>query len=256
MVKRPLVAANWKMHGQKAQAGVLVQALVDELGAESRIDVLICPPFVHLEQAADRIAGTRLLLGAQNVHQEAEGAFTGEISAPMLQDSGCTHVLVGHSERRVLFGETDSIVAAKFAAAQKAGLIPVLCVGESAVQREQGCTAEVVRRQLQAVIATAGPAACGNAVIAYEPVWAIGTGLTASPEQAQEVHALIRAELASSGCAGAAQVRILYGGSVKAANAAELFEQPDIDGALVGGASLVAGEFLAICRAAIGSCDR
>lgn len=251
MVRRPLVAANWKMHGQKAQAGALVQALIDGIGAESRIDVLICPPFVHLAQAADRIAGTRLQLGAQNVHQDVEGPFTGEISAPMLREAGCTHVLVGHSERRVLYGETDLVVAAKFAAAQKAGLVPVLCVGESAAQREEGSTAEVVRRQLHAVIDTTGVAACEHAVIAYEPVWAIGTGLTASPQQAQEVHALIRAELVSSGCAGAAQVRILYGGSVKAANAAELFEQPDIDGALVGGASLVAEEFLAICRAAI-----
>lgn len=253
MVRRTLVAANWKMHGQKAQASVLVQALVDGLGTESRIDVLVCPPFVHLAQVAVGIAGGHLQLGAQNVHQDAEGAFTGEISAPMLQDIGCTHVLVGHSERRVLFGETDSIVAAKFAAAQKAGLVPVLCVGESAAEREEGSTIEVVRRQLQAVINTVGAAACTNAVIAYEPVWAIGTGLTASPAQAQEVHALIRAELVASACAGAEQVRILYGGSVKAAIAAELFEQPDIDGALVGGASLIAEEFLAICQAAIDS---
>lgn len=250
MVRRPLVAANWKMHGQKARAGALVQALVAGLGAENRIDVLVCPPFVHLAQLADAMAGTRLQLGAQNVHQEAEGAFTGEISAPMLREAGCTHVLVGHSERRVLFGETDSIVAAKFAAAQSAGLVPVLCVGESAAERKAGSTVAVVRRQLQAVFDTSGAAACANAVIAYEPVWAIGTGLTASPEQAQEVHALIRAELLSHGCVDAAQVRVLYGGSVKAANAAELFGQPDIDGALVGGASLVAEEFLAICRAA------
>jgi triosephosphate isomerase len=250
MVRRPLVAANWKMHGQQAQAKELAQAIVSGVGHESRVDVLVCPPFVHLAQVADIMAGTRLQLGAQNVHQEVEGAFTGEISAPMLQDAGCSHVLVGHSERRVLFGETDLIVAAKFAAVQKAGLVPVLCVGESAAQRESGSTTAVVCRQLQAVIDAMGVEALAEAVIAYEPVWAIGTGLTASPEQAQEVHALIRAELASRGLAAAAKVRILYGGSVKAGNAAELFGQPDIDGALVGGASLVAEEFLAICRAA------
>lgn len=255
MVRRPLVAANWKMHGQKAQAAALIRALVAGLAGESRpangVDVLVCPSFVHLVQLAQEMAGTPLQLGAQNVHQEAEGAFTGEVSAPMLQDVGCTHVLVGHSERRVLFGETDSIVAAKFAAAQRAGLVPVLCVGESAAQRQEGSTADVVRRQLQAVIDTSGAAAFAGAVVAYEPVWAIGTGLTATPQQAQDVHALIRAELARQGCSVADEVRVLYGGSVKAANAAELFGQPDIDGALVGGASLVAEEFLAICRAAV-----
>jgi triosephosphate isomerase len=255
MLRRPLVAANWKMHGQKAQAAALAQALVGGLAEclvkENGLDVLVCPSFVQLAQVGQAFAGTCLQLGAQNVHQEAEGAFTGEISAPMLRDAGCSHVLVGHSERRVLFGETDSIVAAKFAAAQKYGLVPVLCVGESAAQRENGSTADVVTRQLQAVIDTSGAGAVGNAIVAYEPVWAIGTGLTASPEQAQEVHALIRAVLSAAGGQGAAGTRILYGGSVKAANAAELFGQPDIDGALVGGASLVAEEFLAICRAAV-----
>ncbi|MGA0805030.1 MAG: triose-phosphate isomerase [Pseudohongiellaceae bacterium] len=266
-MRRPLVAANWKMHGQGAQAAALMQALVAGLADAAGVDVLVCPPFVHLalaqaalaEVAAGGVAGGgskhgsakgRMQLGAQNVHQEDEGAFTGEISAPMLADAGCSHVLVGHSERRALCGETDAIVAAKFVAAQRAGLTPVLCVGESAAQRQQGSTAGIVRRQLQAVVESAGAEAFAGAVIAYEPVWAIGTGLTARPEQAQEVHALIRAELSQCGCAGAAQVRILYGGSVRAANAAELLGQPDIDGALVGGASLVADEFLAICRAA------
>jgi len=251
IVRRPLVAANWKMHGQKAEAVTLIRALADGLGSETRLDVLVCPSFVHLAQVKDAMAGTPLQLGAQNMHQEAEGAFTGEVSAPMLRDVGCSHVLVGHSERRVLFGETDMVVAAKFAAAQRAGLIPVLCVGESAVEREAGSTAEVVCRQLQVVVDAVGADAFADAVVAYEPVWAIGTGLTATPQQAQEVHALIRAELAQRGCGSAEGIRVLYGGSVKAANAAELFGQPDIDGALVGGASLIAEEFLAICQAAV-----
>lgn len=256
MVRRPLVAANWKMHGQRAEVGALVQALVGGLATghplTDRVDVLVCPSFVHLTQVGAALTGTDMLLGAQNLHQESQGAFTGEVSAPMLQDVGCRYVLVGHSERRMLYGESDALVAAKFVAAQTAGLVPVLCVGESASQREDGHTAEVVRRQLRAVISQAGAEAFArdiSAVIAYEPVWAIGTGQTATPEQAQEVHALIRAELAGRGCAADA-VRIVYGGSVKAANAAELFEQSDIDGALVGGASLIAAEFLAICRAA------
>jgi triosephosphate isomerase len=250
MARRPLVAANWKMHGQKALTDALARDLVAGLAGEQRIDVLVCPAFVHLSRFGAAIAGTNMLMGAQNVHEEAEGAFTGEVSAPMLRDIGCSHVLVGHSERRVLCGETDARVAAKFVAAQAAGLQPVLCVGESAGEREAGLTGAVVRRQLRAVLETAGAEAFANAVVAYEPVWAIGTGLTASPAQAQEVHALIRAELAACGCSAADEVRLLYGGSVKAANAAELFEQLDIDGALVGGASLVAEEFLAICNAA------
>lgn len=252
MQRRPLVAANWKMHGQKAQADALVHALRAGLAAPPGCDVLLCPAFVYLMQVGKALAGSSLQLGAQNVHQAEQGPFTGEVSAPMLRDIGCSHVLVGHSERRTLFGETDSTVAAKFVAAQKAGLVPVLCVGESAAEREAGSTDAVVRRQLQAILDAAGGPACANAVIAYEPVWAIGTGLTATPEQAQAVHALIRAELARQGCEAAGAVRILYGGSVKASNAAELFAQPDIDGALVGGASLVAEEFLAICQAASG----
>jgi triosephosphate isomerase len=249
-VRRPLVAANWKMHGQKAQAAALIQALVQELDGQDAIDVLVCPAFVYLTQVAEALAGSKLQLGAQNVHQAGQGAFTGEVSAPMLRDVGCSHVLVGHSERRTLFGETDAVIAAKFVAVQDAGLIPVLCVGESAEQREAGETDSVVQQQLRAVLASAGAAAFARAVIAYEPVWAIGTGLTATPQQAQAVHALIRRELAAQACAAADAVQVLYGGSVKAANAAELFAQPDIDGALVGGASLVAEEFLAICRAA------
>lgn len=250
MSRRPLVVANWKMHGQKAQVEALAQDFVGALANLSAVDVLVCPAYVFLDRLRQVFGGTGLLLGAQNLHQEAEGAFTGEVSGGMLREAGCSHVIVGHSERRELFAETDALVALKFGAAQKQGLVPVLCVGETKAQRDSGATADVVRQQLCAVIDGCGSDAFANAVVAYEPVWAIGTGLTASPTQAQEVHALIRSELAARGCKGAAAMRVLYGGSVKAANAAELFRQPDIDGALVGGASLVADAFTAICRAA------
>ena len=196
------------------------------------------------------LQGTGVVLGAQNLSEHAEGAFTGEVAPSMLRDVGCTHVLVGHSERRSLYGESDAIVAAKFVAAQVAGLVPVLCVGETLAEREAGLTQEVVDRQLAAVLDAAGVAAMRQAVVAYEPVWAIGTGRTASPAQAQAVHAGIRAVLAAHDPDVAAGVRILYGGSVKPQGAEELFRQPDIDGGLVGGAALVAGDFLAICRAA------
>jgi triosephosphate isomerase len=252
MIRRPLVAANWKMHGQKAQVGALAKALVAGLSGETGIDVLVCPAFVFLGQLQAAFEGTPLKLGAQNLHQETQGAFTGEVSGSMLRDSGCTHVIVGHSERRALFGENDALVASKFRAAMQEKLIPVLCVGETDAQRQAGSTAEVVCKQLGAVIDSCGIAALDNAVIAYEPVWAIGTGLTATPQQAQEVHALIREELARRGSKAAGAIRIVYGGSVKAASALELFMQPDIDGALVGGASLIAEEFVSICRAAAG----
>jgi triosephosphate isomerase len=189
-------------------------------------------------------------LGAQNVSEFASGAYTGEVAATMLAESGCKFVLAGHSERRAIFGETDAQVAAKFAAAQKAGLTPVLCLGETLAEREASRTQEVVARQLDAVLDAAGVSAFGNAVLAYEPVWAIGTGRTASPEQAQEVHAFLRARVAARNAEVGAQLRILYGGSVKPANAAEIFAMEDVDGGLIGGASLVAEDFLAICRAA------
>lgn len=253
-MRRPLVAANWKMHGQKAQISALLQALVSGLADADHTDILLCPAFVFLGSVQKALSATSLWLGAQNMHQDDEGAFTGEVSGRMLQEFACTHVIVGHSERRTLFGETNELVASKFQQAQRLGLVPLLCVGESEGQRAQGITAEVVKAQLDAVTRLCGNDAYANAVIAYEPVWAIGTGVTATPKQAQDVHAMIRAELGkldSQSVVGgkcAQTTRILYGGSVKADNAAELFAQTDIDGALVGGASLVAEEFIAICR--------
>lgn len=213
-------------------------------------DVAVFAPFPYLGQLQGLLAGSILAWGGQTVSEFAEGAYTGEVSAAMLRDFGCSHVLVGHSERRSLFGEGDAVIAAKFAAAQAAGLLPVLCIGETQAEREAGVTFEVVARQLSAVVERVGVAAMGAAVLAYEPVWAIGTGVTASPVQAQEVHAAIRAQLAGMDAVVAENMRILYGGSVKPGNAAEMFAQADIDGGLVGGAALVADDFLAICQAA------
>jgi triosephosphate isomerase len=249
-MRQPLVAGNWKMHGSRAGNADLVRRLLDLLKPEARAEVLLCPPFVYLWETGRMLKDTDVTLGAQSVCAEAQGAFTGEVSGAMLRDVGCRYVLVGHSERRHLFGESDALVARKFVAAQAHGLLPVLCVGETLDEREGGRTNEVVARQLEAVLAVSGVASLGRAVIAYEPVWAIGTGRTASPEQAQEVHAMIRAKVAALDATIAASVRILYGGSVKASNARELFAMADIDGGLVGGASLNADEFAQICAAA------
>jgi triosephosphate isomerase len=213
-------------------------------------DVAVCPPYPYLGQVQSILAGSVVTWGAQSVSEHAAGAFTGEVAASMLVEFGCRYVLVGHSERRALFGETDEVVSAKFAAAQKIGLIPVLCVGETLAEREAGMTAAVVTRQLSAVLNRSGVAAMASAVVAYEPVWAIGTGVTASPVQAQEVHAVIRARVGALDVVVANGLRILYGGSVKPQNASELFGQADIDGGLIGGAALVADDFLAICQAA------
>lgn len=237
------------MHGSLQQNADLLERLVDG-GAGLGCEVAVCPPFPYLAQVGGRVAGSLLALGAQNVSEHPQGAFTGEVSADMLADLGCAYVLVGHSERRSLCGETDAVVAAKFAAVQRAGMVPVLCVGETLAERESGATEVVVGRQLAAVIESLGVAALASAVVAYEPVWAIGTGITASPAQAQAVHAAIRAQIAGFDAGVAAGVRILYGGSVKPQNAIDLFGQPDIDGGLIGGAALVAGDFLAICQAA------
>jgi triosephosphate isomerase len=247
MGRRALVAANWKMNGRQAQIASLSQALVAGLANISPLEVVICPPSVYLAQVRTALQGSALQLGAQNLHQEAQGAFTGEVSAPMLKDFDCTYVIVGHSERREHNGETDALVAAKFVAAQAEGLRPILCVGESAAQRDAGTTDVVVTRQVQAVLQVAGVAAFAQAVVAYEPVWAIGSGRAATAANAQAVHALIRGIIAQQDARVAQEVRILYGGSVNAANAQELSAAPDIDGALVGGASLIAEEFSAIC---------
>ncbi|RMF96779.1 MAG: triose-phosphate isomerase [Gammaproteobacteria bacterium] len=251
-MRTPLVAGNWKLNGSRAENAVLLSGIRAGLGKLRGCEVMVCPPFVYLAEIATEIAGSGLLLGAQDVAAQARGAYTGEVSAAMLADVGCSHVIVGHSERRSLFGETDTIVAEKYLAAQAAGLVPVVCVGETLAEREAGETQAVVRRQLRAVLEAGGAAALAMAVIAYEPVWAIGTGMTASPEQAQQVHADIRAQVAAADAKIASGLRILYGGSVKGGNAAALFAMPDIDGGLIGGASLDAAEFLAICGAAAG----
>lgn len=248
-MRRRLVAGNWKLHGSKAMVNSLVSDVINGLENESRTEVAICPPFVYLQQADSLLAGSAVRLGAQNVSAEMEGAYTGEVSAAMLLDVGCTYVIVGHSERRTLYAEDDDMVGRKFHVAQQAGLIPILCVGETLEERNSGATEAVVARQLKAVIAAAGADGLAKGVIAYEPIWAIGTGKTATPQQAQEVHEFIR-ELIRQHSSLADQCRLLYGGSVKPDNAAELFSMPDIDGGLIGGASLKAGDFLAICTAA------
>lgn len=237
------------MHGTQAANATLldgVKAGVSGLAC----GVAVCVPFPYLAQGRAALAGTSVALGAQTVSEFAQGAYTGEVSAAMLVDFACRYVIVGHSERRAIYGESDAAVAAKFEAAQAAGLLPILCVGETLAERESGATQAVVSRQLAAVLDRVGVAAFAKAVVAYEPVWAIGTGKTATPAQAQDVHAAIRAQVAAADAGIAAGLQILYGGSVKPQNAAELFGQADIDGGLIGGAALVADDFLAICRAA------
>ena len=237
------------MHGTRAGAAELIDAVLAAVG-ETGAECAICPPFVYLVDAARQLRGSAVQLGAQNVCAEAQGAYTGEVSAAMLRDVGCRYAIVGHSERRALYAESDALVARKFAAATAQQLLPILCVGESLSEREAGRTHEVVGRQLDAVLELAGVPAFAQAVVAYEPVWAIGTGRTATPGQAQDVHAFIRARLGARDAKIAGQLRILYGGSVKAANAAEIFAQPDVDGGLIGGAALKADEFAAIVAAA------
>lgn len=248
-MRTKFVAGNWKMHGNLATNRQLLADVLAGLN-ETRADVAVCVPFPYLAQAQTILAGSKVAWGAQNVSEHVQGAYTGEVAASMLLDFGCRYVLVGHSERRVLYGEKDEVVAARFAAAIEAGLTPILCVGETLAERESGVTAEVVTRQLDAIILHSGIAALSRSVVAYEPVWAIGTGKTATPQQAQDVHALIRARVARSDAGVAQALKILYGGSVKSANARELFSMQDIDGGLIGGAALVAADFLAICAAA------
>ncbi|MGH8195502.1 MAG: triose-phosphate isomerase [Woeseiaceae bacterium] len=245
-----LVAGNWKMNGSAAGNGELLGGILSGLPASPSVKVLICPPFPYLEAVRRQVAGTELALGAQNVSEHASGAYTGEVSAAMLREIGCEYVIVGHSERRALMHESSATVAAKFEAALAHELTPILCVGETLEQRESERTEAVVDEQLEAVLDRVGVEAFRSAVIAYEPVWAIGTGRTATPEQAQEVHRHIRQGLAARNAAIARGTQILYGGSVKGDNAAGLMSMPDIDGGLIGGASLKADEFLAIARAA------
>jgi len=249
-MRTKLVAGTWKMNGNLASNQALLEAMVPALAAVAGMACAVCVPFPYLAQARQMLRPTGIAWGAQDVCQYDNGAYTGGVSAAMLADFGCRYVIVGHSERRSVFGEADAVVAAKFEAALKAGLTPILCVGETLAEREAGVMEKVVARQLDAVVTRSGAKALAKAVVAYEPVWAIGTGKTATPDQAQAVHAFIRGRIAAADQAVAADLLILYGGSVKAGNSAQLFGMPDIDGGLIGGAALVADEFIAICRSA------
>jgi len=245
-----LVAGNWKMHGSMAANRRLFDAIKQALTPSEGLDFAVFAPFPYLAQTSEALSGSCIAWGAQNLSEHDVGAYTGEVSGAMLREFGCRYVLVGHSERRQLYGESDAQVAAKFMAAQRSGLAPVLCVGETLEQRERGDTETVVGRQVDAVLNAAGVKALSTAVIAYEPVWAIGTGRNATAAQAQGVHAFIRERVAKQDAAIAAVLTLLYGGSVKPGNAAELFAQSDVDGGLIGGASLVAEDFIEICKAA------
>lgn len=247
-MRQPLVAGNWKMNGSSGSVRELVDGILS--GLETKAEVAVFPPYLYIQQVRDLLQGSQIKFGVQNSSDKLSGAYTGEVSPLMAKDLGCEYVLIGHSERRSIYGETDADVAAKFCALVDSGLVPVLCVGETLEERESGATMKVVAEQINTVLRAAGPERLANFVIAYEPVWAIGTGLTATPEQAQEVHADIRALLAESDKSMADRTRILYGGSMKPDNAAELMAQADVDGGLIGGASLVAADFKAICHAA------
>jgi triosephosphate isomerase len=248
--RTPLVAANWKMHKTRADARAFLNEFLPGAAGVEGVEIAICPPFTALDVAIERCGGTGVLVAAQNLHEAPEGAFTGEVSAPMLVELGAWGAIVGHSERRHLFGETDEAIARKVPAAQAAGLAVILCVGETESERDAGATEDVLRRQLEADLAAVEPDRLGEVIVAYEPVWAIGTGRTATVDQAAEAIAFARSVIAGVDAAAAEAVRILYGGSVKPANAAELLGAEGIDGALVGGASLDPADFLAICRAA------
>ena len=251
MTRRFLVAGNWKMNGGNAANAALLMALRAGVDRCPDVEIAVCPPAVYLQSVGQALQDSSIALGAQNLsEQEKPGAFTGEIFAGMLKELGCRYVLVGHSERRALYGETDALVAHKFKTAQACGLTPVLCVGETLQERDTHQAEVVLQRQLDAVLKLCSVQSFANAVIAYEPVWAIGTGRNATPEQAQQAHAFLRARIAGEDARIAAALRLLYGGSVKADNAAALFKGADVDGGLIGGASLKADEFLAICSAA------
>jgi triosephosphate isomerase (TIM) len=247
---RPLVAGNWKMNGSLESVRSLLDGLKEGIGSVTNAEVAVCPPAIFIPEVQQRLTGTEIAWGGQDLSTETSGAYTGEVAASMLNDFACKYVIVGHSERRTYHCESDALVAKKFAVARAAGLIPILCVGETLEERESDITNEVVARQLNAVIELEGIDALSEGVIAYEPVWAIGTGKTATPEQAQEVHAFIRAQVAEKSEQVAEVVRILYGGSMKPGNAKELMDKPDIDGGLIGGAALKPEDFLGICTAA------
>jgi len=248
-----LVAGNWKMNGSRASNQALVETLLPALSQIAGVKCAVCAPYPYLAQLQQALSGSGVAWGAQDVSQFESGAYTGEVSGSMLVEFGCRYTIVGHSERRTLFGDTNQIAAEKYAAALKTGLTPIFCVGETLQEREAGKTEAVVAAQLAAVLDRSRAQSFAQAVIAYEPVWAIGTGKTATPAEAQAVHAFLRSQLADQDATVAEKVQILYGGSVKAANAAELFAMADIDGGLIGGASLDATEFAAICSAAAGA---
>jgi triosephosphate isomerase len=250
LMRTPLVAGNWKLNGSRASIKELGDGLLAGVSDIKNTQVAVCPPFVYLNEVCQMLASGPISVGSQDVSAEDSGAFTGEVAGTMIAEMGCTYAIVGHSERRAIYGESDELTARKFAAARRHGLKPILCVGETLQEREQNITEKVVARQIDAVIDLEGIDAFKDAVVAYEPVWAIGTGMTATPEQAQEVHAFIRGRIAAEDQGVADGLQILYGGSVKGSNAEELFAKPDIDGGLIGGASLAAGEFLTICQAA------
>ena len=249
-MRQVLVAGNWKMNGSKESIQSLLDGVKAGMGDVNNAEVAVCAPAIYIPLVEELLAGSRVTWGGEDLSVHASGAYTGEIAASMLNDFGCKYVIIGHSERRTYHAESDELVAAKYEAAMSAGLVPIFCIGETLDEREQGITSEVVARQVDAVINKLGVAALAKGVIAYEPVWAIGTGKTATPEQAQEVHAFIRSRIAASDASVAEGVQILYGGSMNAGNASELLAQPDIDGGLIGGASLKADDFLTIARAA------
>lgn len=245
-----LIAGNWKMNGSNAANDSLISKITSGIVSDIGCKLLVCPPFPYLASINSKISSSSVSIGSQNISEYKDGAYTGETSASMLKDLGCEYAIVGHSERRAIFNESNEDIAAKFIAAQSVGIFPILCVGETLEEREKGKTEEIVIRQLDTVIGVAGIDAFASAVIAYEPVWAIGTGMTATPDQAQEVHSQIRCRVAEKSSVIADKIQILYGGSMKGENAAGLLSMPDIDGGLIGGASLKAEDFLAIAAAA------
>ena len=248
-MRTPLVAGNWKMNGSKESIKELINGVVDGAKSLTGVEVAVCPPFIYIADVTAAVAGSNVDVGSQDACTDLKGAFTGETSIEMIKDFGCKYAIVGHSERRTLYGESDEIVAQKYTVVKKAGVTPIFCIGETLQEREQGITEEVCARQIDAVFTAEGDDAFAGSVIAYEPVWAIGTGKTASPEEAQAVHAFIRQHLAKRNADVADKVQILYGGSMNPANAKELMGQSDIDGGLIGGASLKVEDFLAVCQA-------